>query len=161
MTDTQHRGAAWPTVTGTLPPFADDPRRACANKDTNFWFPETGGNAVLRPIAVCRTCPLIKACAAWATPQPQLWGIWGGLTEDDRIRVRNGKPPAKRTIPTVFRDAPSSPRPSAEKARTAVAFLHDKGYSIDEIAAKIRFSRRTVQRHLRTLGRTGAERWAA
>ncbi len=37
--------------------------------------------------ALCSRCPAIAACGAWAIPHGEL-GIWGGLTEGDRGRLR-------------------------------------------------------------------------
>ncbi len=37
--------------------------------------------------ALCSRCPAIAACGAWAIQHGEL-GIWGGLTEGDRGRLR-------------------------------------------------------------------------
>lgn len=45
-------------------------------------------------LAVCRTCPVIDACRAWAltTPDPADGLVAGGLTPRQRARVRRGQP---------------------------------------------------------------------
>ncbi len=162
MTDIRHRGAAWPIIPGAIPPFFDHPDRACAGKDTNLWFPETGGQASRKAVAICGGCPILDTCRRWSLDQPpQLCGVWGGLTEDDRRRVRTGKPlkaqPAThQTVVAFQRPIPTGPKSAAAaKVRDLVAIYDGAGHSIEAIAARIGCSYRTVQRHLRALRQTG------
>ena len=37
---------------------------------------------------VCRQCPVTTECLAWAFEARVEHGIWGGLTEDERRRLR-------------------------------------------------------------------------
>ena len=37
--------------------------------------------------AVCATCPVIEACRKHALAVQEPYGIWGGLSEDDRTRI--------------------------------------------------------------------------
>lgn len=149
----------WPTITGSMPPFADHPDRACAGQDTDLWFPEHGGTGAVRAINICRECPLVARCADWALQQPHLRGVWGGLTETDRRRVRRGLPVADRLPRTIVRPPiPIGRRPKSTaavvvKVRAKVAALDDAGYNIGEIAERVGYSYRTIQRHLRALGR--------
>lgn len=154
----------WPTITGSIPPFVDHPDRACAGKDTDLWFPTTGGGKTsLRAIAVCNTCPLRDMCRDWSLSQPAwLTGVWGGLTEEDRYRVRTGRALKQRTIPATFRPVTSGISwAPAKRVRAAVRLLHDEGHSAEVIARKVHCSLRTVQRHLRAIHREGAEQVAA
>lgn len=59
---------------------------ACAEIDPEMWFPEKGGNAT-RPKAICGTCDLQAACLAYAM-RFDLYGIWGGLSRDERAQER-------------------------------------------------------------------------
>lgn len=46
---------------------------------------------------ICRYCPVISECAAWALTTREPYGIWGGLSEDERadiLGVRNLRYPA-------------------------------------------------------------------
>jgi WhiB family redox-sensing transcriptional regulator len=43
--------------------------------------------------AVCAECPALAACRAYAFDAGETFGIWGGLTEDERA-------PAKRLTST-------------------------------------------------------------
>lgn len=40
-----------------------------------------------RAIAVCQTCPVIEQCRNQALMIQEPYGIWGGLTEDDRLAI--------------------------------------------------------------------------
>ena len=37
--------------------------------------------------AVCGTCPVIAACRAQALAVQEPYGIWGGLSEDERFEI--------------------------------------------------------------------------
>ena len=37
--------------------------------------------------AVCASCPVIQACRAHALAVQEPYGIWGGLSEDDRAAI--------------------------------------------------------------------------
>jgi len=37
--------------------------------------------------AICAACPVIKACRAHALAVQEPYGIWGGLSEDDRLAI--------------------------------------------------------------------------
>jgi WhiB family redox-sensing transcriptional regulator len=160
MTDTRTRGAAWPVIPGEIPPFFDHPDRACAGKKTKLFFPENGdlGRAA---VAVCRTCPLVETCAEWAVNQPtNPHGVWGGLTRNERARIRNGTYDPAVTVRPEFRRPTGRQTPFATTAQTRakIVALHDDGHSIGAIAERVGCSYRTVQRHLRAAGRTGGGR---
>ena len=40
---------------------------------------------------ICRDCPVRATCLDWALASGQEAGIWGGLTEDERRRLRRGR----------------------------------------------------------------------
>ncbi len=161
MTDTKHRGDAWPIIPGEIPPFFDHPDRACAGKDTNLWFPEADSRTAARAAKICRTCPLVDTCRDWALKQPpQLCGVWGGLTEHDRRDIRAGKTSKAAPTVTFLRPIPSGPKSArAAELRDQIAIFDGAGYSIGAIANRIGCSYRTVQRHLRAI--RGVEQVAA
>lgn len=70
-----------------LPPFAVDERRACFGKDPNLFFPERGSNT-LPAKTICRSCPFVDECLAYALPLVDLHGVWGATTTDERITMR-------------------------------------------------------------------------
>lgn len=38
-------------------------------------------------VSVCYRCPIMAQCRNYAISKPEKFGVWGGLTEDDRRRV--------------------------------------------------------------------------
>jgi WhiB family redox-sensing transcriptional regulator len=59
---------------------------ACVNSDPEIFFPlPRGGRAQLaRARALCARCRVREPCLAFALRTRQEYGIWGGLTEDER-----------------------------------------------------------------------------
>jgi len=45
--------------------------------------------------AICATCPVIEACRKHALAVQEPYGIWGGLSEDDRLAIINQRRPLK------------------------------------------------------------------
>lgn len=69
----------------------------CSQVDPELWFPEPGQWTRTRAAkSLCRTCPLIAACRAWALAHPDLteYGVWGGLSAVERRQLRC--PPSER-----------------------------------------------------------------
>lgn len=60
---------------------------ACRGCDPELFFP-TRGESTKEAKAVCADCPVMDACRAWAIPNEKV-GIWGGLSERERRRVRS------------------------------------------------------------------------
>ena len=44
-----------------------------------------------KALAVCARCPVVEQCRKQALMIQEPYGIWGGLTEDDRLIVLNNK----------------------------------------------------------------------
>lgn len=68
-------------------------RAACRDEDPELFFPVgSAGPAALAQIAeaknICASCPVQQACRVFATATRQEYGIWGGLTEDERRQLR-------------------------------------------------------------------------
>ena len=66
-------------------------KAACNGEDTSWWFPEKSGShnpATARALALCRACPVQAPCLAQAQDNPELHGIWGGLTPEQRRGLR-------------------------------------------------------------------------
>ncbi|SCK20360.1 Transcription factor WhiB [Streptomyces sp. ScaeMP-e48] len=64
---------------------------ACRDEDPDLFFPAgtTGPYAAQTEEAksICRRCPVMERCAAWALETREAAGIWGGLTENERNRI--------------------------------------------------------------------------
>lgn len=65
-------------------PQFDTPRDIQHHAD--LWFPSEGGERMAQKL--CRGCPVKALCAAWATPQTDLVGVFGGTTTASRARAR-------------------------------------------------------------------------
>jgi WhiB family redox-sensing transcriptional regulator len=67
-------------------------RAACRRADPELFFPITAVGPALDQIAhakrLCLGCPVRRPCLDWALRHDIQFGIWGGLTEDDRRAVR-------------------------------------------------------------------------
>lgn len=71
-------------------PLDDDPWQAealCAQTDPDEFFPERGSSA--RPAkSVCAQCPVRQECLEYALEHDERFGIWGGMSESERRRIR-------------------------------------------------------------------------
>lgn len=68
---------------------------ACRDLDTAIFFPESE-EAVAAAKAVCAACPVREACLEFALITRQDDGVWGGLDENERRRVRRRRQEAAR-----------------------------------------------------------------
>lgn len=59
----------------------------CGQVDADLFFPERGTSA-REAKAVCLACPVRPECLDWALDNGEMFGIWGGLTERERRRLR-------------------------------------------------------------------------
>jgi len=59
----------------------------CAQTDPEVFYPEVGGS--VRPAKnVCATCPVLAECRDYALTTGEPDGVWGGLSETERRRIR-------------------------------------------------------------------------
>ncbi len=68
---------------------------ACRDLDTAVFFPDTD-EEVAAAKAVCVACPVREACLEFALITRQDDGVWGGLDENERRRVRRRRQEAAR-----------------------------------------------------------------
>lgn len=68
---------------------------ACREEPPELFFPVgTSGPALAQTAeakAVCRRCPVVADCLAWALESGQDAGIWGGMSEDERRVLRRSR----------------------------------------------------------------------
>ena len=66
---------------------------ACRTEEPAQFFPDgsTGGwlPVIDHAKKICAICPVLATCRTWALETRQTYGIWGGLTEQERRRVHN------------------------------------------------------------------------
>lgn len=70
-------------------------RAACRDSDVELFFPTTEEEAAA-PKAICATCPVRDECLEWALATRQNDGVWGGLTDAERRRLRRRRQAARR-----------------------------------------------------------------
>jgi len=63
----------------------------CRDSDVSFFPTEPTGVEMAK--AICYRCPVKGPCARYALDQSEVAGIWGGMSERQRRRVRLGKEP--------------------------------------------------------------------
>ena len=92
---------------------------ACRGTDGTFFFPpererETARvKRVARAKAVCRECPVMTDCRAYALQVGEPFGVWGGLSEEERPQ------PADRDSKIAELDARSKVPAKRRSSRTA------------------------------------------
>lgn len=64
---------------------------ACSGMDPNIFFPAEYTLVDARAIAACQRCPVRHACLQWALDTGQEFGVWGGLTEDQRRFINTSR----------------------------------------------------------------------
>ena len=62
-------------------------RALCAQTDPESFFPEKGGST-REAKKVCHTCEVRAECLDYALANDERFGIWGGLSERERRRIR-------------------------------------------------------------------------
>lgn len=67
----------------------------CRDEDPELFFPigNTGPSVaqIDEAKAVCRRCPVIEKCQRHALESGEDFGVWGGLSEDERRALRARK----------------------------------------------------------------------
>ena len=75
-------------VTGDLPEeLAWQERALCAQTDPEAFFPEKGGST-REAKRICGRCEVKAECLEYALGHDERFGIWGGLSERERRRLK-------------------------------------------------------------------------
>ena len=75
---------------------------ACLEADPSLFFHPDGERGPARArrdaaaVAVCAGCPVLQACRNHGLSVREPYGVWGGLTEDDREAIYKAERPAGR-----------------------------------------------------------------
>lgn len=72
----------------------------CNGVDPNLFFPERGAST-REAKEVCRGCIVPEQCLEYALQNGEKFGIWGGLSEKERRRIRRQRAQAARSITNV------------------------------------------------------------
>jgi len=70
---------------GTAPEWHE--RALCSQTDPEAFFPEKGGST-REAKKVCRACEVRAECLEYALAHDERFGIWGGLSERERRRIK-------------------------------------------------------------------------
>ena len=65
-------------------------RGACKGK-INHFFPSRG-ESVAHAKKICAECPVQGECLEYALENSELFGVWGGMSERQRQRIRVANP---------------------------------------------------------------------
>jgi len=83
-------GSAWPEHSAG-PVVEDDQawqeRALCAQTDPEAFFPEKGGST-REAKRICGGCEVRAECLEYALAHDERFGIWGGLSERERRRLK-------------------------------------------------------------------------
>jgi WhiB family redox-sensing transcriptional regulator len=85
-------GAAGPLFTSSLrEALSWHDFAACAETDPDLFFPEGHGGSTRGAKRVCRACPVTGLCLEYALANDERFGVWGGLSEQERRRLRQDR----------------------------------------------------------------------
>jgi len=60
---------------------------ACRDSDPDLWFTERGASTTPAK-KICRECLVREDCLEFALANQEKHGIWGGMSENERRRLR-------------------------------------------------------------------------
>lgn len=64
-------------------------RGLCAEADPELFFPEKNHPEQARAAkSLCQACDERPTCLEWALENDEVYGIWGGLSERERLKIR-------------------------------------------------------------------------
>jgi WhiB family redox-sensing transcriptional regulator len=75
------------TVLGEEDPPRWQEEALCAQTDPESFFPEKGGST-REAKRICAACDVRQECLEFALARDERFGIWGGLSERERRRLR-------------------------------------------------------------------------
>lgn len=70
---------------GSTPAWIGD--ALCAQTDPEAFFPDLG-DSTRSAKAVCMACPVRRQCLAFALENDERFGVWGGLSVNERRALR-------------------------------------------------------------------------
>ncbi|MYU47899.1 WhiB family transcriptional regulator [Streptomyces sp. SID7803] len=75
--------------TSTDPPaFSWQETALCAQAGPEFFFPAPPGSSTREAKQLCNACEGRQACLEYALDNDERFGVWGGLSEKERERLR-------------------------------------------------------------------------
>ena len=110
----------------------------CAQVDTSLFYPDRGCSGADAK-RICQACEARSECLEYALAHDERFGIWGGLSERERRKLKRGNAKNGKTA-------------RADKARRLIA----EGHSDAEVAELTGLARDTVRQHRKRLERSQA-----
>jgi WhiB family redox-sensing transcriptional regulator len=95
---------------------------SCTNADPDLFFPQPGADTSYAR-SICRGCPVRIQCLDYALLSGQKHGIWGGMTESQRRRLRRRSHPSNPVEQRVEPADVVEPVESAEPVTSPVRHL--------------------------------------
>lgn len=87
-----------PSLSGQIPNERRWQSQAnCLGVDPDLFFPERGAST-REAKAVCTGCEVRMDCLEYALDHAEKFGIWGGLSERERRRLRRQRALARRAV---------------------------------------------------------------
>jgi WhiB family redox-sensing transcriptional regulator len=72
----------------------------CSSTDPEIFFEKATERIAVK---ICGSCPLKVMCAQYAIDNEEQYGVWGGLTETDRAKIRTARTSSRKGIPNKTR----------------------------------------------------------
>lgn len=120
------------------PAFVQD--AVCSQTDPELFFPEKGGSTKDAK-SVCLACPVRVRCLTWAMQTDQRFGVWGGLSEKERTRLR------RQAAAAAVAPQPKAPREPASCGTYAAWSRHKRrNEPIDDACHAAFLAKRTEDR---------------
>lgn len=119
----------------------------CAQYDPSMFFPEKGIPASTAK-KICEECPVRNQCLAFALKNSEAFGIWGGMTSNQRAQFARENNIDAATAARLDRDA-------------EILKMHKNKLDPETIARIIGVSERTVFRAVQRANKEAAEPKAA
>jgi WhiB family redox-sensing transcriptional regulator len=76
----------------------------CAQTDPDAFYPDKGGSTKDAK-RVCRSCPVIAECLAYALDHGDRYGVWGGLSWRERRKLLPSYDGPPRGVHATFPEA--------------------------------------------------------
>lgn len=64
---------------------------ACRDADPEIFFPQGPGASTRPAIEICDGCAVRPQCLSYALTENVAGGVWGGMTEEQRQRLRRAR----------------------------------------------------------------------
>ncbi|MDQ1034934.1 WhiB family redox-sensing transcriptional regulator [Streptomyces sp. V3I8] len=76
--------------TTAVPDLSWQEQALCAQTGSDFFFPEPG-SSVREAKQICGMCEMRSACLEYALNHDERFGVWGGLSEKERLGLRRAR----------------------------------------------------------------------